>query len=220
MNFKQIIVSTAAGAGLLLAGNGIANADTITVKSGDTVSSIAKTYKTTVRSIEKINHLANVNAIYVGQKLETSSESSNGSTVSAQPNYQQYSKQQVAPQAHRSSNNVKPAIQTSNGTQQAASTNSSSNTASSTTSSSASSRSASSSSSSEAAAKSWIVSKESGGSYTASNGQYYGKYQLSKSYLNGDLSASNQDSVADSYVSSRYGSWTAAKDHWEANGWY
>ena len=85
---------------------------------------------------------------------------------------------------------------------------------------SASTSASTSSSSSEEAAKSWIASKESGGSYTASNGNYYGKYQLSLSYLNGDTSAANQEKVANSYVQSRYGSWTAAKAFWQANGWY
>ena len=73
---------------------------------------------------------------------------------------------------------------------------------------------------SEASAKAWIASRESGGSYSASNGQYVGKYQLSASYLNGDYSAANQERVADQYVQSRYGSWTAAKSFWQANGWY
>lgn len=73
---------------------------------------------------------------------------------------------------------------------------------------------------SEAAAKAWIASHESGGSYTATNGQYIGKYQLSASYLNGDYSPANQERVADQYVASRYGSWTAAQQHWMANGWY
>ncbi|WP_347980266.1 LysM domain-containing protein [Limosilactobacillus allomucosae] len=72
----------------------------------------------------------------------------------------------------------------------------------------------------EAAAKAWIANKESGGSYTAQNGQYYGKYQLSSSYLNGDYSAENQEKVADSYVASRYGSWTAAQQFWQTHGWY
>lgn len=75
-------------------------------------------------------------------------------------------------------------------------------------------------SSSEEAAKEWITQKESGGSYTAKNGNYYGKYQLSISYLNGDLSAANQEKVADQYVASRYGSWTAAQAFWESHGWY
>ena len=34
----------------------------------------------------------------------------------------------------------------------------------------------------DAAAKEWIAQKESSGSYTAQNGQYYGRYQLSLSY--------------------------------------
>lgn len=72
----------------------------------------------------------------------------------------------------------------------------------------------------EAAAKAWIANKESGGSYTAQNGQYYGKYQLSSSYLNGDYSAANQERVADNYVASRYGSWTAAQQFWQSHGWY
>lgn len=72
----------------------------------------------------------------------------------------------------------------------------------------------------EAAAKAWIANKESGGSYTAQNGQYYGKYQLSSSYLNGDYSAANQEQVADNYVANRYGSWTAAQQFWQSHGWY
>ena len=75
-------------------------------------------------------------------------------------------------------------------------------------------------SSSEAAAKEEIAQRESSGSYTAQNGQYYGRYQLASSYLNGDLSPENQEKVADNYVASRYGSWTAALAFWNANGWY
>ncbi|HGP9726824.1 TPA: LysM peptidoglycan-binding domain-containing protein [Streptococcus pneumoniae] len=73
---------------------------------------------------------------------------------------------------------------------------------------------------SEAKAKEWIAQKESGGSYTATNGRYIGRYQLTDSYLNGDYSAENQERVADAYVAGRYGSWTAAKNFWLNNGWY
>lgn len=73
---------------------------------------------------------------------------------------------------------------------------------------------------SESSAKAWIANRESSGSYSAQNGQYIGKYQLSSSYLNGDYSAANQERVADNYVASRYGSWVAAKQFWQANGWY
>lgn len=74
--------------------------------------------------------------------------------------------------------------------------------------------------SAEAAAKDWIVYHESRGSYTAQNGRYYGKYQLDLAYLGGDLSPAHQDEVADQYVATRYGSWTAAQQFWMANGWY
>ncbi|MFK5705734.1 LysM peptidoglycan-binding domain-containing protein [Ligilactobacillus sp. LYQ139] len=70
------------------------------------------------------------------------------------------------------------------------------------------------------AARAWIVARESGGNYNATNGNYYGKYQLSRSYLNGDYSPANQDRVANQYVSSRYGSWVNAENHWKQCGWY
>lgn len=88
------------------------------------------------------------------------------------------------------------------------------------TTSTASSQASTNTSSSDDAAKSWIAARESGGSYTAQNGNYYGKYQLSRAYLGGDYSAANQERVANQYVASRYGSWSAAKSFWLANGWY
>ncbi|HEM3694703.1 TPA: LysM peptidoglycan-binding domain-containing protein [Streptococcus suis] len=72
----------------------------------------------------------------------------------------------------------------------------------------------------DAAAKEWIAMKESSGSYDARNGIYIGRYQLTNTYLNGDYSPENQERVADAYVAERYGSWSAAKAFWLANGWY
>ncbi len=69
-------------------------------------------------------------------------------------------------------------------------------------------------------AKEAVAMTESGGSYTASNGQYVGRYQLSASYLNGDYSAANQERVADNYVAQRYGSWEAAWAFHQSHGWY
>lgn len=71
-------------------------------------------------------------------------------------------------------------------------------------------------------AKEWIAMKESGGDYYIWNpsGKYYGRYQLTVSYLNGDLSPENQERVADEYVLNRYGSWEAAKAFWLQNNWY
>lgn len=69
-------------------------------------------------------------------------------------------------------------------------------------------------------AKDWIASRESGGSYTAQNGRYYGKYQLDLAYLGGDLSPQHQEEVADQYVISRYGSWEGAQAFWASHNWY
>ena len=72
----------------------------------------------------------------------------------------------------------------------------------------------------EASAKEWIAHKESGGSYTARNGRYVGRYQLASSYLGGDYSPAHQEEVADAYVKNRYGSWSAAKAFWLTHNWY
>lgn len=103
---------------------------------------------------------------------------------------------------------------------QATSYNNTNTTTTSTTTTTSSSSYTSTVSGDEATAKAWIAARESGGSYTAQNGQYYGKYQLSSSYLNGDYSAANQEQVADNYVKNRYGSWTNAQQFWQTHGWY
>lgn len=157
----------------------VANADSYTVKSGDTLSAIAKEKNTTVDAIAKKNKISNVNLITVGQVLEIED------------------------------------VNTTNKTSEQATT-SKTDTTQATTSVSASDG----LSAEDAAAKEWIAQKESSGSYTAQNGQYYGRYQLSLSYLNGDLSPENQEKVANQYVVNRYGSWSAAKNFWLANGWY
>ena len=152
----------------------LASAESYTVKSGDTLSAIAKEKNTTVDAIAKKNKISNVNLITVGQVLEIEDDKA-----------------------------------TTNTTEQA------------TTSKATTTVSASDGLSAEdAAAKEWIAQKESSGSYKAQNGQYYGRYQLSLSYLNGDLSPENQEKVANQYVVNRYGSWSAAKNFWLANGWY
>ena len=150
------------------------NADSYTVKSGDTLSAIAKEKNTTVDSIAKKNKISNVNLITVGQVLEIEDEKATTNTT----------EQATTTQATTT-------VSASDGL-----------------------------SAEDAAAKEWIAQKESSGSYTAQNGQYYGRYQLSLSYLNGDLSPENQEKVANQYVVNRYGSWSAAKNFWLANGWY
>lgn len=69
-------------------------------------------------------------------------------------------------------------------------------------------------------AKDYIAQRESGGDYNARNGQYYGKYQLDESMLNGDYSPENQEETAERYMEERYGSWEEAQRFWDEHGWW
>jgi hypothetical protein len=211
-NKKAIKVATAITGALALgtvATATTANADSVyTVQSGDTLSGIS--YKlghdlTFVDTLASNNNIANKNLIYVGQKLLIKDD---GEVTTA-------TAQQAA--TLPSANNTTTSTASQN--TQAAQNTQSNNTAATTTN-NASANYSSSVSGNDAAAKAWIANRESGGNYGAQNGQYIGKYQLSASYLNGDYSAANQERVADSYVASRYGSWTAAQQFWQSHGWY
>ena len=193
------IKTTIAGVAALLAffAPSLASAQetvTYTVKSGDTLSEIAEKYNTTVEKLAAKNNIKDIHLIYVDQVLVIEGTAST-----------------VAPAA--TTEETAPAATTTYEAPAAPATPAApaaeSNTAA-----------ASTVSGSEAEAKEWIAQKESGGSYTATNGRYIGRYQLTDSYLNGDYSAENQERVADAYVAGRYGSWTAAKNFWLNNGWY
>lgn len=63
-----------------------AHASTVhTVKSGDTLSKIAAKYKTSVSNLAKCNNIANVNKIYVGQKIKTSCSNTSTPSVASAP---------------------------------------------------------------------------------------------------------------------------------------
>ncbi|WP_208422549.1 aggregation-promoting factor [Latilactobacillus fragifolii] len=205
-SFKTVLLSatltTAATVGLLFAGQSTANAaTTYTVASGDTLSKIAQKFTGStdlVNQIATTNNIKDSNMIFVGEQLIIDADQpattvqTTTPTVASQP----VAVQTPAPVTQAQPTQVQAAVQATP-TQQ---TTAVAPTASS--------------------AKEWIAQKESGGSYTARNGQMIGRYQLTASYLNGDYSAANQDRVADQYVTSRYGSWDAAKDFWLSNGWY
>lgn len=237
MDFKTkgFIASLAICGGILL-GTTNANADTYTVQNGDTLSAVAQKTNTSVETLASINHIANVNEITVGQKLETNYVETDeyvvqsGDTLSAialkygvsveeiknanglssdlllvgqklkvggqlQPQTQAQTETQAEPQAQTEAQpQEQPQVQAQ--TQQPTLNDN------------------------EQSAKNWIAQKESNGSYSATNGQYIGKYQLSSSMLNSDYSPENQERVADNYVTQRYGSWQNAKEAWLANGWY
>lgn len=193
-----MVATVAAGLGLAVKA---ADADVYTVKSGDTLNNISAAYanKTSndvsVNAIVKENKISNANLIYVGEQLIINTDTAAKATPAANTASTTTAKvaTPAATPAKAASTTVAPKSTVSTAT--ASTTDSSS-------------------------AKAWIANKESGGSYSARNGQYIGKYQLSSAYLNGDYSAANQEKVANNYVTSRYGSWSAAKSFWLSNGWY
>ena len=182
---------------------------TYTVKEGDTLSEIAETHNTTVEKLAENNHIDNIHLIYVGQELVI-----DGPVAPAAPVSTTYE----APAAQDETVSA-PAAETTEVAEEAAPV-ASTLAAEETVATTETSAPAATVSGSEAEAKEWIAQKESGGSYTATNGRYIGRYQLTDSYLNGDYSAENQERVADAYVAGRYGSWSAAKNFWLNNGWY
>lgn len=177
---------------------------TYTVKEGDTLSEIAETHNTTVEKLAENNHIDNIHLIYVGQELVIAGPVA-PATTPAPTTYAAPATQDETVSA--------PVVETTEVEEETP-------VVSETVTSTEVSAPATTVSGSEAEAKEWIAQKESGGSYTATNGRYIGRYQLTDSYLNGDYSAENQERVADAYVAGRYGSWTAAKNFWLNNGWY
>lgn len=214
MNLNKVLLSAATVVGFTAATVATANADTVTVNADDTLSHIALRNNTTVEALQQLNNLENINLIFPGQKIEVGGQTQTVEqtpVVAAQPaqpaqadQTQQVAQAQAAVEAQQAAQAA--------AVQQAAQGQSYTVTQQPTTSTAGNGD--------ETAAREWIAGKESGGSYTVTNGQYIGKYQLSASYLNGDYSAENQERVANNYVSSRYGSWTNAKQHWLQNGWY
>lgn len=198
----KVLISAGIALGVLALGTN-ANADVYTVKSGDTLSEIARVHGATINDIVSINQIQNENLIFVGDKIEIGNIVEN-ETVSAQatevapvaviaeqedvstPVVQQVQQepQEVVPQTTQpvSVPETAPVVNSS--------------------------------------AKEIIAQRESSGSYDAQNGRYQGRYQLDASYLNGDYSPANQERVADEYVAGRYGSWDNALAFWNSNGWY
>jgi len=177
---------------------------TYTVKPGDTLSEIAETYNTTVEKLAKLNNIKNVDLIFIDQVLVIDGAAPVAETTTTEAPVAEVEEtpavaETVVEETYEAPASAPAAAESYSAPAPAP---------------------AATVSGSEAEAKEWIAQKESGGSYTATNGRYIGRYQLTDSYLNGDYSAENQERVADAYVAGRYGSWTAAKNFWLNNGWY
>ncbi|WP_415379604.1 LysM peptidoglycan-binding domain-containing protein [Pediococcus pentosaceus] len=203
-----LLSGAALGAAMITTTSSSANADEIyTVKSGDTLSEISYAFGLNgdYNSLAKANNIKDANIIEVGQKLVITNSGDIKKATKSEVN--------TLPEVAKNTN----AANTTTANTTASTTTNKTNT---TTVAKTNTVATSTVSGGEASAKAWIANKESGGSYSATNGQYVGKYQLSSSYLNGDYSAANQERVADNYVKSRYGSWSAAKSAWLSQGWY
>ena len=205
---KTFLFSTvlAAGAGLAMGATDAHASETYTVESGDTLSKISHKFAgndSLVDSIAKANKISNVDMIFAGQELTIDGEAKAEKAQEAAPVQAEAPAQQT--QATPVQQTQAAPVQEAATVQQAAPVQETAPAATAATTSSA---------------KEWIAQRESGGSYSATNGQYIGRYQLSASYLNGDYSEANQERVADQYVTSRYGSWEGAQSFWQANGWY
>ena len=189
------------GVGFLAKPNEV-SASTITIQKGDTLWEYSQKYNISVDTIAKLNNIdLNKYMMWPGDKINIPDGEANESGA-------QFTNRFVAA-TPAVSTYTKPA--TTQNVQHSVPSQTAPSTQSITT---------SSLTSSEASAKAAIANRESGGSYTAQNGKYYGKFQVDISYLNGDLSQANQEATAQKYVENRYGSWTNALAHSNAYGWY
>lgn len=191
-------VTLSAGAAVFV-GTADASADELyTIQAGDTLSTISNQFvgdNSLIQQIADKNSISDINLIYAGEKITIPTDGVAATEVTSEPVSEPATDTPVEtyeePTTYVEETYTEPAVAETTTT--AATTSS---------------------------AKEWIAQKESGGSYSATNGRYIGRYQLDSAYLNGDYSAANQEQVADNYVAERYGSWEAAQAFWVANGWY
>ena len=205
---KKTVILSAAALSMLVAPSVLA--EEVTIQAGDTLSEIAEAHNVDVDFLVRLNGIAEPDFIIAGEKLYTEEADVAGTATvpvtEAAPAQETEVVQYTAPQVETPVSAVPYSEEPASTPVESTPVVDNSYT--------------STVVGSDAAAKEEIARRESGGSYTATNGIYYGRYQLTNSYLNGDYSAANQERVADQYVADRYGSWSNALAFWNANGWY
>lgn len=209
---KKGIVGLIVGLGLL-GTTQLAQADTVKVKPGDTLSEIAQVHHDTVAHLEKVNHLKNVAVIFPGDTLVTGKTNPKKAKVTdplepVTTHLESFNKPQAqshyeAPnQAPVASQDVTQAPQQSTPVKQATPAPQPQNTQGS------------------SSAEDSIIYDESRGQAGVSNGRYYGLYGMDVSRLHGDYSVANQRAVAQKYMQERYGTWEKARSFHQANGFW
>nr|WP_048001033.1 LysM peptidoglycan-binding domain-containing C40 family peptidase [Lactiplantibacillus herbarum] len=69
VNIKQVMLGTAALAGMLVTSQAVANADSMTVKAGDSVWAYSQKYHVSMDKIAEANNLSNPNLIIAGNSI-------------------------------------------------------------------------------------------------------------------------------------------------------
>lgn len=140
VNIKQVMLGTAALAGMLVTSQAVANADSMTIKAGDTVWAYSQKYHVSVNKIAEANGLSNpdliiagktinIPGVKTGEKVTTKTTTASASSVTSSA-----SSSSVASQASSSS-----ATSTSSASQSSASQSSASQASSASTSTTATS---------------------------------------------------------------------------------
>jgi len=206
MNIKQTILMTTAAAAGLLGATGIASADQITIKSGDTLASIAQANNTTVDHLAALNNITNVDMIFAGETLETEGQA----TTVAAPVQQaaapvaQATPVQQAPVQQAAPKQAAPAVQAAPAQQATAS---------------GSTYAQFIANGGTDAMWNTIVRPESGGNPNAvSPNGYRGLGQTKEGWGTGSVAQQTKGMV--NYATSRYGSVANAISFRQANGWW
>lgn len=198
MKIKNLVLSSTAALALFAISTTVANADTYTVKAGDTVSAIAQAHNTSVSAIEKANKLANVNLIFIGDKLEVNGTTTITTTSAATSAAPQSATSQATSSAastatSASATSVSSQSVASQATSSAAASSASSTqSAASQASSSAATTSQASSSATSSAASSTASTTSTTSSYTGSNLK---SYVLSQMQSRTGVSASTWNTI-------------------------
>ncbi|SOB43208.1 putative transglycosylase IsaA [Weissella viridescens] len=217
MNIKQTIIMTTAAAAGLLGATGIASADQVTVKSGDTLAAIAQAHNTTVENLASINDIKNIHMIYAGDVLETEGQATAVAAAPAQAAVQAPVQQAAAP--------VAPAVQQAPA-QVAAPKQAAAPAVAAAPAQQAAAPAASGSTYAQFIANGgtdamWntIVRPESGGNPNAvSPNGYRGLGQTKEGWGTGSVAQQTKGMV--NYATSRYGSVSNAISFRQANGWW
>lgn len=215
----KIVSQITTALGIAVAATGIAvtsaNADSVTVKSGDTLSSIAESHNTNADILAQLNQLADKNVIFVGQEIALDAESApvassvQTATLAAAPT-------QPVAQATTTSTPIQTTYTTPVTTTQAAPVKAQASVAN--TNSGSTKEQFLANGGTEALWNS-VVMPESGGNPNAvsSNG-YRGLGQTKQSWGSGSVADQTHGLV--NYATSRYGSVSNAVQFRQANGWW